>query len=110
MQKRDQSYLLAQTAMAQLKAAVHMVLSQAPAEGLKNSDIGRALGIYPGHVKHEGHVPRTLLAIMEKEGVVVQNQKRNFGISVKLVMFPHRKARRLQIKVQREMGGVQIAD
>jgi hypothetical protein len=75
MQKRDQSYLLAQTAMAQLKAAVHMVLSQAPAEGLKNSDIGRALGIYPGHVKHEGHVPRTLLAIMEKEGVVVQNQK-----------------------------------
>jgi len=25
-----------------------------------------------GHVEHEGHIPRTLLAIMEAEGVVEQ--------------------------------------
>jgi hypothetical protein len=70
----DQAYLLAQNAMAQLKAAVHQVLSSAPAVGLKNSDIGRMLGIYMGHVEHEGHIPRTLLAIMEAEGVVEQDK------------------------------------
>jgi len=74
MEKNDQPYLLAQTAMAQLKAAVHQVLSHGPAEGLKNSDIGRLLGIYMGHVEHQGHIPRTLLAIMESEGVVEQDK------------------------------------
>jgi hypothetical protein len=69
----DSSYLLAQTAIAQLKAAVYQVLTTAPGTGLKNSDIGRMLGIYMGHVEHEGHIPRTLLAIMESEGVVEQD-------------------------------------
>ena len=64
MPKPDHPYLLAQTAMAQLKAAVHQVLGSAPAAGLKNSDIGRLLGIYMGHAEHEGHIPRTLLALM----------------------------------------------
>jgi hypothetical protein len=75
MEKCDQPYLLAQTAMAQLKAAVHQVLTQGPEDGLKNSDIGRLLGIYMGHVEHEGHIPRTLLAIMESEGVVEQDKE-----------------------------------
>lgn len=74
MHMTEHPYHLAQTAMAQLKASVHMVLSKNPI-GMKNSEIGRELGIYMGHVEHEGHIPRTLLAIMEAEGVVEQDKK-----------------------------------
>ncbi|MEE9453515.1 MAG: hypothetical protein V3V13_03915 [Paracoccaceae bacterium] len=69
-----QAYKLAQTAMADLKSAVFLVLSEADSDGLRNADIGRTLGIYMGHVEHEGHIPRTLLAIMEAEGVVEQDK------------------------------------
>ncbi|ESX18302.1 hypothetical protein X747_06440 [Mesorhizobium sp. LNJC384A00] len=69
-----QPYLMAQSAMAQLKAAIHMLLSQAPQQGLRNSEIGRQLGIYMGHVEHQGHIPRTLLSIMESEGAVEQDK------------------------------------
>jgi hypothetical protein len=68
-----EAYALAQRAIADLKAAVYMLLENGPHEGLRNADIGRALGIYAGHVEHEGHIPRTLLALMEKEGVVLQD-------------------------------------
>jgi hypothetical protein len=64
---------LAQHAMADLKAAVYVLLQEAPSEGLTNAQIGRSLGIYAGHVEHEGHIPRTLLALMEKEGVAQQS-------------------------------------
>lgn len=67
-------YGLAQAAMAQLKAAVHTLLSAYPA-GLRNHEIGRLLGIYMGHVEHEGHISRTLLAIMEAEEVVEQDKE-----------------------------------
>lgn len=86
MEKFDQPYLLAQTAMAHLKAAVYQVLRQGPERGLKNSDIGRLLGIYMGHVEHEGHIPRTLLALMESEGVVEQDQDTK---AWRLRSFPH---------------------
>lgn len=66
-------YAMAQSAIAQLKAAVYQLLASAPPDGLTNADIGRALGIYSGHVGHEGHIPRTLLALMEAEGVVQQD-------------------------------------
>ena len=59
--------------MAVLKAAVYQVLLDAGTDGLKNVEIGKALGIYAGHVRHEGHIPRTLLAIMEAEGVTEQH-------------------------------------
>lgn len=72
--KDSKPYLMAQEAVAQLKAAIHMLLANSP-EGLKNSDVGRALGIYRGHVEHEGHIPRTLLAMMESEGVVEQDKE-----------------------------------
>ena len=74
MNSTENPYFLAQTAMAQLKAAIHIVLSRNQG-GLRNSEIGRELGIYMGHVEHEGHIPRTLLAIMEAEGVVEQDKK-----------------------------------
>ena len=67
-------YHRAQSALADLKAAIHEVLQCGPPEGLTNAQIGRMLGIYAGHVGHEGHIPRTLLAIMEQEGVVEQNR------------------------------------
>ena len=66
-------YEKAQLAMAQLKGAIHELLEAGRDSGLRNSEIGRALGIYAGHQGHEGHVPRTILAIMEREGVVSQD-------------------------------------
>ena len=59
--------------MAQLKAAVHELIEAGPESGLSNAEIGRALGIYAGHQGHQGHVSRTILAMMEAEGVVVQD-------------------------------------
>ena len=73
-QNSERAYAMAQSAISDLKAAVHLLLSQAPADGLKNIEIGKQLGIYMGHVEHEGHIPRTLLALMESEGVVEQDR------------------------------------
>lgn len=69
----DKPYPLAQNAMADLRAAIWLLLETAPSEGLKNSHIGRTLGIYSGHVGHEGHISRTILALMQAEGVVEQD-------------------------------------
>ena len=68
------AYRNAQRALAELKGAIHEVLSTAHDDGLTNAEIGRSLGIYAGHTGHEGHVPRTLLALMESEGVVEQDE------------------------------------
>lgn len=65
-------YVLAQQAIAGLKGAVYSLLAGS-SEGLRNAEIGRLLGIHTGHVRHEGHIPRTLLALMEAEGVVEQD-------------------------------------
>ncbi|MET3853043.1 hypothetical protein [Rhizobium sp. OAE497] len=67
-------YLKAQTAIASLKAAVYETLALANGNGLRNVDIGKALGIYMGHVDHEGHISRTILALMESEGTVQQDK------------------------------------
>jgi len=74
------NYLLAQRAIADLKAAIHQTLAEAPPSGLTNAEIGRSLGIYQGHQGHEGHIPRTLLALMEAEGVVMQNEDRRWQL------------------------------
>ena len=68
------AYRLAQRGIADIKAAILMLLNdQGGDEGLRNVDIGRRLGIYGGHVGHEGHVPRTMLARMESDEVVFQD-------------------------------------
>ena len=72
----SQGYGLAQRALSDLKMAIQMVLARAAPEGLNNAEIGRQLGIYQAHVGHEGHIPRTLLAIIEAEGVVEQHSER----------------------------------
>ena len=66
-------YSKAQQAMAILKDAVHSYLETRGETGATNAEIGRALGIYKGHVGHEGHISRTILAIMESEEVVNQD-------------------------------------
>lgn len=71
--RMSKAYRLAQMAMANLKAAIYLTIQSGPEEGLRNADIGRLLGIHAGHVRHEGHIPRTLLALMESEGVVEQD-------------------------------------
>lgn len=71
----NQAYMLAQDAMGKLRGAVHLLLVTEGSAGLSNAQIGRSLGIYSGHVGHEGHVSRTILALMEAEGVVRQDAK-----------------------------------
>jgi hypothetical protein len=67
-------YSRAQYAMADLKGAVYELLagSESP---LSNAEIGRRLGIYQGHVGHEGHISRTVLGLLEAEEVIVQDKK-----------------------------------
>ena len=67
------AYQLAQRGLADLKSAVFLLLLRAGKRGLSNAEIGRGLGIYHGHEGHVGHIPRTLLALMKAEGVVVQD-------------------------------------
>lgn len=71
----EHPYRLAQRAIADLKASVRSLIEVAPRSGLTNAELGRALGIYTGHVGHEGHISRTLLAMLENEGVVEQDKK-----------------------------------
>ena len=68
-------YTRAQRALAELKGTVRELLSENP-KGLRNSEVGRSLGIYQGHSgAQEGHISRTLLEALQHEGVVVQNSK-----------------------------------
>ena len=69
----EHPYRRAQLAMAELKAATRSLLESAPSRGLTNAEIGRSLGIYAGHKGHEGHISRTVLALLEVEGVVKQD-------------------------------------
>ena len=73
MASLSNGYFIAQRAIADLKSAVRDLLQEAPEEGLKNAQIGRSLGIYSGHKEHEGHISRTLLAMLEAEGVAEQD-------------------------------------
>ena len=78
------AYAEAQHAIALLKSAIYSILLDASSAGLRNVDIGRGLGIYSGHKRHEGHIPRTLLAIMESEGVVEQvNETSHWRLKIK---------------------------
>ena len=68
------AFATAQRALADLKAAIHRLLASAPETGLSNAEIGRSLGIYAGHIGHEGHISRTILALLESDGVVRQDR------------------------------------
>lgn len=70
----NKPYRIAPRALADLKACVLTMLEAAGDEGLRNVDVGHSLGIYAGHAGHEGHIPRTLLEMMAKEGVARQDE------------------------------------
>ena len=71
----SEAYQSAQEALALLKSSIHILLSLKPEDGLTNVQIGKSLGIYHGHQGHEGHIPRTLLGLMQAEGVVYQEEE-----------------------------------
>ena len=74
MDRVDEAHRLAQQAVTDMKEAIVILLQeQEPGQGLRNVDIGRRLGIYSGHVGHEGHVSRVMLAQLESEGIVTQD-------------------------------------
>lgn len=77
---KPKAYQISQRAIADLKAAIYIILDLHRGNGMKNAEIGRALGIYTGHDGHEGHISRTLLAIMEEEGVVKQNDNKSWSL------------------------------
>jgi len=72
-------YTRAQRAMAELKGAVYELIAQSQSP-LTNAEIGRRLGIYQGHVRHEGHISRTLLALLEGEEVIVQDTDKRWHL------------------------------
>lgn len=71
---KKEPYQIAQKAIAELKEAVYLLLKEHGKVGLQNAQIGKALGIYMGHVGHEGHISRTILNIMASENVVKQDE------------------------------------
>lgn len=74
----DDLYLRAQHAMTELKACVRSLLFKASKHGLTNAEIGRTLGIYVGHSSQVGHISRTILEILEKEGVAHQDDEKRW--------------------------------
>jgi len=67
------AYQKAQAGISLLKSAVLEYLRECGQHGLTNAEIGKALGIYMGHVRHEGHISRTILAVLEDDGLVHQD-------------------------------------
>ena len=67
-------YARAQTAISELKGVVYELLAESENQnGLSNAEVGRALGIYRGHVGHEGHISRTILQMLEVDEVAKQD-------------------------------------
>ena len=77
---KNNAYYQAQKGLALLKSAIYELLAEKHPLGLRNVDIGKALGIYYGHIGHEGHIPRTLLEIMQTEGVIEQKEDKKWYI------------------------------
>lgn len=67
------AYSIAQKAMINLKTAVYYMILIGSPDGITNADLGRKLGIYTGHVRHEGHISRTILGLLESEGILQQD-------------------------------------
>ena len=60
--------------MAMLKSAVYDILLETGPQGIRNVDVGKALGINLGHERHEGHIQRTVLGLMKDEGVASKDE------------------------------------
>jgi hypothetical protein len=69
---RIRAYRRAQRAIAELKSAAVDLLATAGPEGFRNAQVGRLLGIYQGHVRHQGHISRTILEMLQADGIAEQ--------------------------------------
>ena len=70
-------YDQAQLAISMLKSSVYNLLNANKAEGLRNVDVARKLGIRGGigphsEIQHRDWISKTILCIMEREEVVEQ--------------------------------------
>ena len=74
MNNYSKAYQLSQRALADLKSAILIVLTENEIP-MKNVDLGKLLGLYHGHVGHQGHITRTLLELMKSDGVVNQSDE-----------------------------------
>lgn len=71
-----EAYEMAQEAVTQMKSAIIRLLADNP-EGLRNSDIGRMLGVNADFLDdQQGWFPYTVLKIMELERTVEQKKPR----------------------------------
>ena len=68
-------YQVTQRSRSDLKASARLLIESASSQVLTNVETGRTPRIYSGHAGHEGHIPRTILALLENEGVVDQDKK-----------------------------------
>ena len=66
-------YEKAQNGLALIKSAIVEYLEANP-NGARNADIGRELGIHEGYARHHGHIPRTALEYLRREGKVSQEK------------------------------------
>ena len=58
-------------AIEDLKDAVRQVIANGPAQGMRNSEIGKALNIYEGYRGGQhGHLSRTILERLKEEETV----------------------------------------
>lgn len=63
------AYTIAQEAMAQLRSAIHQLLSEHPA-GLSEGQIGLALGLKSAQIEDSSTIAALMLALMEAEGAI----------------------------------------
>lgn len=73
-------YEKAQMGITLLKAAVYEMLLEAGEKGVRNVDVGKRLGIYAGHIGHQGHIPRTILELLRSEGVADQGSEKRWSL------------------------------
>ena len=76
-------YDQAQLAISMLKSSIYNLLNANKAEGLRNVDVARKLGIRGGigphsEIQHRDWISKTVLCIMEREEVVEQVGTRRF--------------------------------
>ena len=73
-------FLTAQKGLVEIKSAVLGYLKLNADRSLKNVEIGRALGIYGGHVGHEGHISRLALELLKADGLVDQSPDKSWHL------------------------------
>jgi len=71
---------LVERALSELRGVVHAKLLENK-DGLTNAQLGRSLGLYMGHVGHQGCVSRTILEMLKENEMAWQDPatKRWFG-------------------------------